>query len=423
MKIKNLKITLFCLFVVSGALLGIISKINAAAEPKICTFMTLMGEQEVFVKAPPPRPLDSSLDQALKWLSNKQLKDGGFSAASYHGVNGTERSDAATTAIAAMAFLRDGQNHPDYIYKKQLEDATAYLKNVLLQTPPDGTNISTSGQTQIQRKLGRNIDLILATQFLSNLIQQLDTSDGEYEEVFNLLNRSVDGMQQMQSKNGSFKSAGWAGVLQSALANNALEFATHKGAWVEEDIFEKSKDYHKSNFDLSSNNIKTADGAGVMLYAVSSTVRATAKEAKKAKSLIALAKTKGVLEDHEGVSTENLLKCGLSDNKAYRLNTAFQIYSAAKRRTMETKVQNGFGNNGGEEFLSHLQAGESFAMVEEPEWSDWFDNMSNQLHSAQKPEGYWQGHHCITSPVFCTATCILILSMHSDYDMLAAIAD
>ena len=36
----------------------------------------------------------------------------------------------------------------------------------------------------------------------------------------------------------------------------------------------------------------------------------------------------------------------------------------------------------------------------------------------QNDDGSWNGHHCITSPVFCTATCLLILSVNNDVERL-----
>jgi hypothetical protein len=43
--------------------------------------------------------------------------------------------------------------------------------------------------------------------------------------------------------------------------------------------------------------------------------------------------------------------------------------------------------------------------------------MSKKIISIQKNDGSWEGHHCITSPVFCTAVALLILSIHNDLDL------
>ena len=74
----------------------------------------------------------------------------------------------------------------------------------------------------------------------------------------------------------------------------------------------------------------------------------------------------------------------------------------------------GFGNNGGEEFMSFLMTGESIMMQGGNDWQKWYDMMSGKLVNIQNGDGSWNGHHCITSPVFCTATCLLILSIHND---------
>ncbi len=79
---------------------------------------------------------------------------------------------------------------------------------------------------------------------------------------------------------------------------------------------------------------------------------------------------------------------------------------------------NGFGNNGGEEFISFLQTGESLIVKKDNDWKTWYDNVSGKIIKIQNDNGSWNGHHCITSPVFCTATCLLILTIENDIKTL-----
>ena len=74
----------------------------------------------------------------------------------------------------------------------------------------------------------------------------------------------------------------------------------------------------------------------------------------------------------------------------------------------------GFGSNGGEELISYLMTGESMVIQGGAAWKTWYDGMSKKIMTIQKQDGSWEGHHCITSPVFCTAAALLILSIHSD---------
>jgi hypothetical protein len=87
----------------------------------------------------------------------------------------------------------------------------------------------------------------------------------------------------------------------------------------------------------------------------------------------------------------------------------------------DKNVMNGFGSNGGEEFLSYLQTGESMVINKDNDWKKWYDNISGHLITIRNADGSWSGHHCISSPVFCTASCLLILSINNDIDKLTAI--
>ena len=151
-----------------------------------------------------------------------------------------------------------------------------------------------------------------------------------------------------------------------------------------------------------------------MLYAVSSSVRGSASEAKEAEELFTKAKAEGKIGKTAELNRENLQKIGISKEKAASYDVASKVYKAAKVQAMDNGVMNGFGNNGGEEFMSFLQTGESMLVKKDNDWKNWYDNVSGKLINIQNNNGSWNGHHCITSPVFCTATCLLILTIEND---------
>jgi hypothetical protein len=103
---------------------------------------------------------------------------------------------------------------------------------------------------------------------------------------------------------------------------------------------------------------------------------------------------------------------------ANKYSTAYEINEASKKQAQRSDVMDGFGSNGGEEFLSYLQTGEGMIVSKDSEWKKWYDNISGRLLKVQNSDGSWNGHHCITSPVFCTATCLLILSVNKDIESL-----
>ena len=72
-------------------------------------------------------------------------------------------------------------------------------------------------------------------------------------------------------------------------------------------------------------------------------------------------------------------------------------------------------------FLSHLMTTESMYVSGGDNWEKWNGQIVNTLTGIQNPDGSWSGHHCITSPVFCTAACVLTLTVENDEGLLAGI--
>ena len=159
------------------------------------------------------------------------------------------------------------------------------------------------------------------------------------------------------------------------------------------------------------------------MYAVSGSVRGSAKDARKAEDAIKKAKRDGKLDKNAPVNTDNLRKAGYSESEAAQYATSYNVYQSAKKTAQREDVLNGFGNNGGEEFLSFLQTGESLLVNKDKDWKNWYDDMSGRILKIQNKDGSWNGHHCITSPVFCTATSLLLLTVENDIDFLSKVGE
>ncbi len=404
----------------------IIEKIMPAEKKhKGCIFKTVFEGDEIdsnFVFKTPAK-VNSSMEEALAWISKAQLKNGGWGAGSHsqqsefdpHAV----KADPATTAMVAMALLRCGNTPTAGTYAANLSLATDYLIKQVENSDSEQLNITNEKGTQPQIKLGQNIDVVLTTQYFTNLMDYITNNTQLKSRVQKCLDKCVVKVQNGQNENGSTKGAGWAGVLQSSFAANALESAKEAGAEVDEKKLDKARGYQKNNFDAKSNNVITDDAAGVMLYSISGSARSSAKEAAVAKEKIARAKKEGKLPQAATVNTENLKAAGLPEEEAMKVAAAYEINQAAKIQAQRQDVMEGFGSNGGEEFLSYLQTGEGLIMSKDVEWKKWYDNVSGKLVRIQNNDGSWNGHHCITSPVFCTATSLLILSVNNDIDKLA----
>jgi hypothetical protein len=233
------------------------------------------------------------------------------------------------------------------------------------------------------------------------------------ERIEKALRKCITRIEKEQDTDGGWKGGGWAPVLQSALADQALESAKDMGFQVDSVVMNRSKYYQKGNFDTATKSAVTGKAAGVMLYSLSSTTRSSAKEAKKAKQVLEKAKKEGKVKDDK-VNAENLLAAGVGSVEARELEAAYNINMSTQSQSVNENVMEGFGSNGGEEMISYLMTGESIFLQGGDDWKKWYENMSKKIIGIQKQDGSWEGHHCITSPVFCTAAALLILSIHND---------
>ena len=430
---KTLKLSLALLVMISIVFFSfrkmespISKKKTGFVPPKGCVFRTLMGEESSdssFIYNTPEKVVHA-INGGLSWISKAQNNNGGWGSGSHMRQDLTDphavTADPATTAMVAMALLRSGSTLSSGIYSSQLKKALNYLMNATENSSENANNITDITGTQIQTKLGANIDVILTAQFFSNILEFAKDDVSLKNRIQRNLNACVAKIQRSQDSNGSIAGSGWAGVLQSSFATNALEAAQAQGADVDDKILTKAREFQKNNYDSKTGDVNTALGAGVVLYSVTGSARASAKEARKVKEEVAEAKRAGKLAQNAPATAENLEKIGYAKDEAMKYSTAYEVYESAKVKAQRNDVMDGFGNNGGEEFLSYLQTGESMIIGKDNSWKQWYDNMSGRILNIQNNDGSWSGHHCITSPVFCTATCLLILSVNNDVDRLVA---
>ncbi len=399
--------------------------IKCCANPSanhVCVMKTILGLDTTHINSLPgtfktPEKVETSMKKGLAWIDKAQAPDGGWGAGSHAAQNIRDphavTSDPATSALVAMALLRTENTLSKGEYSKNLKLVTEFLLKAIENCPKDQPYITLLTGTQPQVKLGRNIDVILTSQFFTNLIRYEMKDEALKKRVERALDLCIARIQSAQAADGSWKDGGWAPVLQSALANNALENAQDLGRVVDTTVLRKGYTYQNSNFNVETKSAVTEKAAGVMLYGLSSTTRASAKESRRARDLVQKAKREGRIKDDK-VTEENLMAAGVGTTDAKQLVTAYSINEASQAQAVREDVMTGYGNNGGEEFMSFLMTGESMLMQGGDNWKKWYDMISSKLMTIQNGDGSWNGHHCITSPVFCTATCLLILSIHND---------
>ena len=374
-----------------------------------------------------PAPIPKFAQNGIDWLIEAQHPNGGWGAGSHaHQQNRdphTVKVDPATTAFVCTTLLRAGSSPTDGQHKKAVRRGTEYLCQVIERYDKPGPKITDMTGTQIQAKLGSLVDTVMTSQYLARVLNRISDTDPLRKRVDKCLDECVAKLEAAQGQDGSWNvGGGWAPVLQSSIATSALEFADAAGKQIDADKLARARDYQKGNYDRSSGRIRATAGAGVALYALSSSQRANAAEARAAEDLIQEAKDKGRLDKKAQVSAENLSRIGVAAPKAERLAEANASIVAQNRQIGDENILRGFGNNGGEEFLSYLQASESFVIMGGDEWQDWNAKMHKRLSKIQNQDGSWSGHHCITSPTFCTAAVVQCITTDRDAKMLIQIA-
>lgn len=368
------------------------------------------------------KPIPGYVRTGLDWLAAAQFQNGGWGAGSHSAQNVRDphavQVDPATTAFAAMALMRSGSTVYSGTYQKNIRLALGNLLEIVEASSQNSGQITSISGTQPQVKLGHNIDVSMTAQFFARVLPTLKRTDRLKARVEKGLDKCLRKLEMAQQADGSWNEAGWAPVLQSAVANGALEMAASAGREVNQEALDRSRQYQKNNVDSESGDVKTDAAAGVSLYSIASSQRASAPAARDAMERIKEAKKRGELEEDADVTVDNLRKAGFGERRAEELFDSYRQNEATKKLLSDERVLSGFGNNGGEEFLSYMMASESLVVTGDNEWDKWHTRMNQLFERVQNQDGSWSGHHCITSPVFCTAAVILTMTADRDADFL-----
>ncbi len=386
-----------------------------------------LGAEETRIgNLPIPEPIAPLVQKAIEWLVEAQHPNGGWGAGSHSDQQERDphnvKTDPATTAFAAMTLVRAGSTVSSGPSREAVRKATENLVSLVEDCSEDGPKITEVQGTQPQSKLGPLVDTSMTAQFLSRILPTLEDESELKERVDLALDKCLRKLLSSQAKDGSWGKGGWAPVLQSSIGCSALEFAWAAGKDVDTAALSRARNYQKGNFDTSSGRASSSDSAGIELYAFAGSQRAAANEARAAREFIEKGKREGKLEPDAEVNSPNLQALGLDASRADVLTSAYGQVDQQSARLNDESLLRGFGNNGGEEYLSYLLTAESLVIAGGEEWKTWSTKMEQRLAKIQDDDGSWTGHHCITSPVFCTAAVVQCLTADRDAELLARIS-
>jgi hypothetical protein len=228
--------------------------------------------------------------------------------------------------------------------------------------------------------------------------------------VGDALARVIKKIETNQKDNGQWASdGGWAPALAQAQCSKALNVAVQNGVHVDEGVRTKAESYARSEFAKSNSGAPAEGTAGVALYGTGGQIAA----------MQASANSNHQMQDHlqeVAASPSTAPALALEAKSALRRIADNDKDLAAAQDAVINRMQDkrfiaGFGSNGGEEFLSYLNIGESLILKGGNAWEKWDQSIAENLNSCQNADGSGSGQHCITGRTFCTAAALQVLTI------------
>jgi hypothetical protein len=366
-------------------------------------------------EAPAPavaaKPISDTVKRGLAWLAGSQLDSGGWG-------QGDEArqlrpnepkvgiANVADTSMALLAFLRAGHTPRAGEHAKTVERALGYVISQIEGSDNDSLYVSSVRGTRVQAKIGQYVDTFAALMVLTEAKNQMRDPAGN-ARLDAALKKVIRKVEKNQRDNGSWDDKGWAPVLSQALAAKGLNRAAQNGATVSKQVLERVEAQAKGGA------MRSQGSAGIGLYgdaASTANIRDDA-ETKKAKAIQLKQKAKQAprpMAQSPDVPTKAQIDAADAEAAA-ATRAAADSERQLTARLSDQRFVAGFGNNGGEEFLSYLLISETLVQTRGAEWDRWDKAITQLVGKVQNQDGSWTGHHCITGRTFCTAAALLVL--------------
>jgi hypothetical protein len=364
-----------------------------------------------FAPAVKPKPLSENAKRGLAWLVEHQHPDGGFSQGEESTQMGQgmgnikDKPNVADTSAAALALIRSGSTPKEGPYAKNIAAAVRFVCNSVKASDDPSLYITELRGSRLQAKLGNYIDTFLASMLLAEAKGKMP--DQASEDMLGLALQKVMGkIEKNQRPDGTFGETGWANTLSISMASKGVNRAAQVQGGVSEVVREKLEKQARDQFDSKTGRFSGKDSAGVDLYSTAASLgamqdSANTNSAQRAGIEARAAKARTPAEK-EAAARE--LK--RHDEVGRDLDAA---RTAAVQKLGDDRFISGFGSNGGEEFLSYMNLGESLVVKGGEDWAKWDKKITENLNNIQNNDGSWTGHHCITGRTFCTSAALLVL--------------
>jgi hypothetical protein len=382
-----------------------------------------------------PKSLSPSTTKGLAYLVSQQHADGGWGQGGgwrrntqggrIEGAGVTDPSDLGNTCVAALTLIRAGNTPHQGQHATELAKAFDFICRSVENSSADDLYVTDVRDTQLQQKIGPYVDTFVAGLVLSELKDKVPAGDSR--RLLAALNKIVAKIEKNQQADGTFAgNGGWAPVLSLGLCSKFLNRAAQQKVAVKDEVLKRDYAQSVAALDRKTGDFKAAKSpelpavglriagsppaaadAGVMLYGAATgasrindfglTVRARERAARET---LADRAAKPADKERAGRELREIEEVKSAQEAAT---------SGIVRRLDDQQFLAGFGNNGGEEFLSYMNISEMLCAQGGDEWRHWDQSITRNLERIQNQDGSWSGQHCITGRTFCTATALLTL--------------
>jgi len=373
---------------------------------------------------------DESLKKGFEYLLHQQQPDGGWGQGGgwrqnlgkgggrVEGKDVEDPSDLGNTAASFVALLRAGHTPLSGEHREEMTKAFDFICRYVEKSDEDSLFVTPVRDTQLQTKIGLYVDTFLTGWALSEAKGKVGDEAAEKRRA-SALDKVVRKIEKHQKDDGSFGgNAGWAAVLSQGLCSKALNGAVRSGANVTKAALDKDQKQNLAGLDLTKGDftaptsvaggvVAEPSSAGVSLYREGAKLGGlweNNESNKKRRTDAAKVIADPAAPVTRKTEAQAELKKADDDEKAARV-----ALKAVAGKLGNAGFVAGFGNNGGEEFLSYLNVSESMKAQGGKEWEGWKPKMIATVTNAQNADGSWSGNHCITGRTFCTSTALLTL--------------
>lgn len=365
-----------------------------------------------FAPAVTPKPLSSQVNKGLAWLLEHQLPNGAWGQGEEAAGMGRgmeemkDKGNVADTCMAALAVIRAGSTPSSGPHANAVKKALGFVLSEIEKSDADGLAVTDIRGTRVQGKIGPYVDTFMSANLLAETKGKIEDPALARRHA-SALAKVLRKIEKNQRQDGSFEGQAWAPVLSQAMAAKGLNKAAQVGEQVSGEALKRTEGYAQGQFDSGKKAFSGEGGAGVNLYsaAASSGALSDSANTRAIEEQVLREEVKNAKTDKERRQAEARLK-DHDDARTVRNN----VQGALVEKLADPSFVSGFGNNGGEEFLSYMLVSESLVTKGGKEWADWDKSMTANLNRVQNPDGSWTGHHCITGRTFVTASALLVLT-------------